>query len=152
MVDYVRSLGSQEGSQMMIRDRGTTVEFWVKSGSAGTWTANMPFGWTVNGKSGSDTIPYNYPWPGHTYPTPGPWVKCKSFTVKTTQTVTFRIGATQTTGLNGPTEFQQLIERSSAWVRSGGVWKQAEVYVKVSGTWKRAEAWVRSGGSWKRTG
>lgn len=151
-VDYTKSLGQQEGSYTRIRVYSSKVEFWVKSGSAGTWTAAMPYGWTVNGSTGSSTVPYNYPWPGKSWPTPGPWLLVKSFTVNTSQTVTFRIGATGTTGLNGPTEHKQFIQRSTAWVRVSGSWKRAQPYVRVNGAWKLAKAYVRSGGTWKETG
>lgn len=140
MVDYQKQLGSQAGSLMMIRDLGQTVEFWVISGSPYTYTAAMPFGWTVNGSTGSGTI---------TYPAGGNWLKVKSFTVQTSQTVTFRIGATGTTGLNGPSEFKKYIERATVRVRHNGSWKYAIPYVKHGGKWKVAQAWIRSGGKWK---
>ena len=148
MVDYQKQLGSQEGSLMMIRDLGQVVEFWVRSGSPYTYHYAMPFGWTVNGSTGSGTVPYPDR-PGASWPTPGLWVKCKSFTVQTSQTVTFRIGATGTTGLNGPSEFKKYIERATARVRHNGSWKYAIPYVRHGGTWKVAQAWIRSGGKWK---
>lgn len=146
MVDYQKQLG-EPGGLMMIRDLGLVVEFWVRSGSANTTHYAMPFGWTVNGSTGSGTIPYNYPPAGGS--PPGPWVMCKSFTVQTSQTVTFRIGATGTRGLNGPSEFSKYIERATARVRHNGSWKYAIPYVRHGGTWKVAQAWIRSGGSWK---
>lgn len=152
MVDYTKALGSQVGSLMMIRDLGQTVEFWVRSGSAGTWGQNLPYGWTVNGSTGTGKFNYNYPWPGGMYPTPGPWHKLRSFTVLYSQNVTLRIGATGTAGLNGPSEFTKYIERATARVRHDGAWKTAIPYVKSGGVWKPAQAWVRSGGSWKRAG
>ena len=140
MVDYTKTLGSQVGSKMMIRDLGQTVEFWVISGSPYTYTDSMPFGWTVNGSTGSGTI---------AYPAGGDWLKVKSFTVQTSQNVTFRIGSTGTVGLNGPTEFTKYIERATARVNVNGTWKTAIPYVRVNGVWKVAQAWVKSGGVWK---
>ena len=148
-VDYTKSLGRQEGSYTRIRVYSSKVEFWVRSGSAGTWTAAMPYGWTVNGKTGSGTIAYNYPWPGKTYPTPGPWLLVKSFTVNTSQTVTFRIGATGTAGLNGPSEHKQFIQRNTIRVRHNGTWRLGIPYVKSGGQWRQGQAYARHNGTWR---
>lgn len=154
MVDYVKTLGRQSGSRMMIRDLGQKIEFWVRSGSPYTYHFAMPFGWTVNGSTGSSTVPYNYPYPGWSGSptTPGPWVRCKTFTVKTTQKVTFRIGSTGTAGLNGPTSFTVKIERNSARVRYNGAYRFATPYVKYNGVWRPAQAWVKHDGKWKVAG
>lgn len=40
---------------------------------------------------------------------------------------------------------------AGAFVRSGGVWKEAIPYVRSGGKWKLAEPWVRASGKWKRT-
>lgn len=40
---------------------------------------------------------------------------------------------------------------AGAFVRVGGVWKEAVPYVRVGGKWKLAEPWVRASGKWKRT-
>lgn len=101
MVDYTRSTGSS--GTMMIRDLGSTVEFWLKAG-AGTWAADLPYGWTVNGSTG--TAEYNFN-------SSGSWQKLRSFTVTTDQTVTFRLFDTGTAGLGGPTTFSHAIERST---------------------------------------
>lgn len=102
MTDYTHGTGS--GGTMLIRDTGTTVEFWVKAGSTGTYAYQMPYGWTVNGVTGTSTARYEQ---GAAY------LKLKVFTVSSSQTVTFRLGATGTNGLGGPTTFSQAISRST---------------------------------------
>src|SRR4051812_13465365 len=102
MTDYTKSTGSS--GTMMIRDTGSTVEFWLKAG-ASTWAADMDYGWTVNGSTGTDQ--YNFV-------SGGSWQKLRSFSVSTDQTVTFRLFATGTSGLGGPTTFSVSIERASA--------------------------------------
>ena len=149
MVDYTKQLGSQSGSKMMIRDLGQTVELWVMSGSAGTYGYNFPFGWTANSYNGTGTFDYNVPWDGRTFPTPGPWVKLKTLTIEYSQTITLRIGATGTTGLDGPAEFSKYIERATARINVNGTWKTAIPYVKKDGVWKVAQAWIKSSGVWK---
>lgn len=101
MVDYTKSTGSS--GTMMIRDTGSTVEFWLKASSA-TWAADLDYGWTVNGSTGTDQ--YNFL-------SGGSWQRLRSFSVSTDQTVTFRLFATGTSGLGGPTTFSHAIERST---------------------------------------
>jgi hypothetical protein len=36
-----------------------------------------------------------------------------------------------------------------AWIKVGGVWKQATVFIKVSGVWKIATPKIKAGGTWK---
>jgi hypothetical protein len=36
-----------------------------------------------------------------------------------------------------------------AWLKVGGVWKQATVHIKVSGVWKIATPKIKAGGTWK---
>jgi hypothetical protein len=100
MTDYQRGTGSS--GTMMIRDTGTVVEFWLNSNNSSTWNAALPWGWTVNGSTGSSTFNYQ---PG------AGWKKLGSFNVGTTQTVTFRIGDTGTSGFGGPTSFSVGISR-----------------------------------------
>lgn len=103
MVDYEKATGS--GGRMVIRDDGDdTVQFLVEAGFTTTNKDNMPFSWTVNGSSGSDT---------KDYPTGAPLLLLKTFTVTTSQTVTFTLGATGTSGLGGPTTFTKAIDRDT---------------------------------------
>lgn len=101
MVDYVRDTGST--GKMMIRDTGTEVEFWITSGNTTTYTSSLPWGWTINGSTGSLT--YNYPANGN-------WRRLGNYLVTSSQTVYFRIGATGTAGFGGPTEHSAYINRA----------------------------------------
>lgn len=151
MVDYTSPLGSATDSLMMIRDLGQTVEFWVRSGSDLTYGYDFPYGWTVNGSTGSGKFDYNAPggkpWPAH-----GPWKKLREFTVQYSQTVTLRIGATGTAGLDGPDSFSKYLQRATGRVLYNGTWRTAIPYVKHNGVWKIATAYVRYNGSWKVAG
>jgi len=103
MTDYEKATGS--GGRMVIRDDGDdTVQFLIQAGFSTTFKADMPFSWTVNGSSGSDT---------KDYPTGAPLLLLKTFTVTTSQTVTFTLGSTGTSGLGGPTTFSKAISRST---------------------------------------
>lgn len=103
MVDYTKATGAT--GTMMIRDLGSTVEYWIKADSTSTWFSSAPYSWDYNGSSGSGTF---------SYPAGGKWKKVRSFTVTTEQTVKFNIGDTGTSGIGGPTNFSQLLIRSSA--------------------------------------
>lgn len=92
MTDYTRSTGSS--ATMMIRDTGTSIEFWITSGNSTTWTDHLPWSGTVNGSSVGGS--YNYQ-PGVGWKRLGVWP------VSTNQNVTFNIGNTGTSGFGGPT-------------------------------------------------
>lgn len=102
MTDYTHSSGNS--STMMIRDTGTIVEYWLNSNNSTTWSDHLPWGWNINGSSGSST--YNYQ-PG------AGWKKLGSWNVTTSQNVTFSLGATGTSGFGGPTTFTQFINRAT---------------------------------------
>lgn len=152
MADYLKYIGSTNRSYMMIRDTGTHIEFWLKAWSMATWQQNLPFGWTINGQTGSGTHGYNYPWPGGGYPTPGPLERLRRVPVETTQRVTFRLGRTRTQAFQGPHTFSVQIQRHSVRILSGGVWRNGVPYVKHGGKWKQGQAYTRSGGSWRLGG
>ena len=103
MVDYTKDTGS--GGTMLIRDLGSKVEYWIKAGSTNTFAYQAPYSWYYNGSSGSGTFRYE---------TGGDWLKVRSFTVTTEQTVQFNLGSTGTSGLGGPTNFSKLLIRTSA--------------------------------------
>lgn len=149
MVDYDRAIGQYSGSLMRIRDTGSTIEFWLRANTIATYHQNLPYGWTVNGQTGSGTHSYNYPWPGGGYPTPGPLERLRSFNVATTQTVTFRLGRTGTSAFGGPHTFSVFIQRHSIWVNVNGAWRQGVPYVRHAGKWKMGQAWARQNGSWR---
>jgi len=101
--DYTRSTGST--GTMMIRDTGTTVEFWLKAGSA-TFNHQLPWAYVVNGSSSS--------WREFDFVSGGSWQKLAGWAVSTSQTVTFKLGDTGTSGLGGPTNFSVAISRATA--------------------------------------
>lgn len=106
MTDYTRSTGSS--ATMMIRDVGSgvagNVEFWLNSNNSTTWSDHLPWGWTINGSTGSSTFNYQ---PGAGWKRLGVWY------VSSAQTVTFRIGSTGTSGFGGPTSFSVGIPRAT---------------------------------------
>jgi len=103
MTDYTHSTGNS--GTMMIRDLGSTVEFWLNSNNGTTFNHQLPYGWTVNGSTGTSTYDYS---------AGAGWRKLRSFTVTTSQTVTFRLFDTGTSGFGGPTTFNQFIDRATA--------------------------------------
>lgn len=127
---------------MRIRDLGSTVELWIKAGYASTYVYSLSYNYTVNGKKNYAT---------GKYPKGGYWVKLKTFTVTTPQTVGFGIGATNTSGLGGPTSFTAFLRRGDVRVRYNGVWENADAYVKSSDKWYPAQAYVKYNGEWVRT-
>lgn len=102
MTDWTKSTGSS--GTMMIRDTGTTVEFWIKSGS-GTYAHEMPWKYYVNGVTSA--------WKEYDYVGDGSYKKLSSWVVTSDQTVTFYLGDTNTSGLGGPTTFSHAIDRAS---------------------------------------
>lgn len=101
MTDYTKSTGSS--GTMMIRDTGTYVEFWLKAGSA-TYNYELPWSYVVNGVT-SSTREFRFE-------KGGSYQKLGSWNVSTSQTVTFKIGDSGTSGLGGPTTFSQAITRA----------------------------------------
>jgi hypothetical protein len=102
MTDHTRSTGAS--GTMLIRDTGTTVEFWLNANNSTTFNHALPYNWIVNGASGSATFNYN---------AGSAWQKLRTFTVTTSQTVRFGIGSTGTSGFGGPTNFDVFIDRST---------------------------------------
>lgn len=103
MVDFDKSTGST--GTMRIRDTGTTVEFWINSGNSSTYNSNMP--WAYVDASGSSG------WLSYNYQANAGWERIRSWNVNTTQTVTFKLGDTGTSGLGGPTNLSAVINRAS---------------------------------------
>jgi hypothetical protein len=103
VTDYTHATGAT--GTMMIRDTGTLVEFWLKAGS-GTYNYQLPWSYTVNAVTSNG--------PKFRFETGGAYQKLGSWNVTYSQTVTFKLGASGTTGLGGPTTFNQAITRSSA--------------------------------------
>lgn len=88
----------------MIRDTGDYVEFWLKAGSQ-TFNYDLPWAYVVNGNSSG--------WKSYSFDPGGDWQKVYRVLVKTSQTVTFKIGDSGTSGLGGPTTFSHSISRAS---------------------------------------
>lgn len=102
MTDYTKPTGSS--ATMLIRDTGTTVEFWINANNSTTWSDHLPWGWNINGSSGTST---------NNYQPNSQWRKLGSWNVTVSQTVTFSLGATGTSGFGGPTTFNQIIDRGT---------------------------------------
>lgn len=102
MTDYTKATGSS--GTMMIRDTGTTVEFWLKAGSA-TYNYQLPWKYYVNGVTSA--------WKSFSFQPGGAWQKLGAWSVTTSQTVTFYLGGTGTSGLGGPTTLSVSINRTS---------------------------------------
>ena len=101
MTDYFKDTGST--GQMLIRDNGTTVTFYINSGNSSSFNHQLPWGYIVNGANvGSLEADYSAGMG---------WLLLRSFTVTTSQTVTFKLGDTGTGGMGGPTNFSVAINR-----------------------------------------
>lgn len=101
MVDYLKNTGSS--GQMRIRDTGTTVEFWITAGNSSTFNHDMSWGYTVNGTTNNSK--------SFDYKAGSGWEYLGGWNVSTSQTVTFRLYDTGTSGLGGPTTFSVAIDR-----------------------------------------
>jgi hypothetical protein len=88
---------------MIIRDNGSTVTFLLTNTYSGTYTYGKSWSGTVNNTS----VGGSYDLVGATTVTLGSW------TVSSTQTVTFAIGSTGTSGLGGPSSFSVTISRAA---------------------------------------
>jgi len=103
VADYTKPTGNY--GTMMIRVNATTVQFYLKVASTTTYNHAMPYGWTVNGQTGSSTYDFTA---GSTS-----YRLIRQFNVTTSQTVTFRLGDTNTSGLGGPTTLSVAVDRGS---------------------------------------
>jgi len=102
MTDYTKATGSS--GTMMIRDTGTTVEFWLKAGSQ-TYNYQLPWRYYVNGVTSA--------WKSFSFQPGGAWQKLGAWSVTTSQTVSFYLGSTGTSGLGGPTTLSVNINRAT---------------------------------------
>lgn len=107
MTDFTRPTGNS--ATMMIRDLGNgagagNVEFWLNSNNGTTWSDHLPWGWGINGGTGTSTFNYQ---PGAGWKRLGVWF------VSAAQNVTFNILATGTSGFGGPTSFTVHINRAT---------------------------------------
>jgi hypothetical protein len=90
---------------MMIRDTGTTIEFYITSGNSTTYDYELPWAYVVNGVTSS--------WQSFRYNAGAGWQKLGSWNVTTNQTVTFKLNDTGTAGFGGPTTFSRAIVRDT---------------------------------------
>jgi hypothetical protein len=104
MVDYKKDTGSS--GTMMIRDNGTVVEFFINSNNSSTFNNQLPWGYTVNGKTDNSNT--------YKYSAGAGWERLGYWSITTSQTVTFRLGDTGTSGFGGPTSFSVAIKRAKA--------------------------------------
>lgn len=104
MTDYHKATGS--AGDMMIRDTGTTVEFWLQCDSTSTFNHQLPWAYIVNGSTSS--------WLEFDFVSGGSWQKLGYRTITYSQTVTFKLGSTGTSGLGGPTNLSAYINRATA--------------------------------------
>lgn len=100
---YSKDTGSS--GEMQIRDTGTHVEFWLNSHNSTTFNHQLPWGMTVNGVTDNDRE--------FDYSAGAGWRRLGNWAVSTSQTVTFRIFDTGTSGFGGPTTFNQFIDRAT---------------------------------------
>jgi len=108
MTDYTRSTGNS--GTMMIRDNAPgaasgTVEFWLNSNNSTTFNHQLPWRYTINGST-SGIQEYDY------FAGAG-WRMLGSWNITYSQTVTFKLEATGTSGFGGPTTFNQAISRAT---------------------------------------
>lgn len=142
MTDYNKLTGSS--GDMLIRIVGTTLQFFINSNNATTFDNDLHWTYTVNGStSGTQTTRYN---------ANAGWVLLGTWTVTYSQTVTFQLLATGTSGFGGPTNHTVSIAVAAGRINVGGVWKMATPYVRDEGVWKQATVWVNVAGTWKPAG
>lgn len=108
MTDYTRSTGNS--GTMMIRDTNPgaasgNVEFWLNSNNSTTFNHELPWRYTINGST-SGILEHNYN-------AGSGWNLLGSWNITYSQTVTFKLEATGTSGFGGPTTFDQFIQRAT---------------------------------------
>jgi len=108
VTDYVVGINNSVGGEMMIRDTGWSVEFWIKSGNSDSWDGNLGWDGIVNGVYVSGSFYYGLPG--------GVWRQIGGWNVSTSQEVHFN--KTTNSGSNGlgyssRTEMKVWIQRST---------------------------------------
>lgn len=89
---------------MRIVDDGVTVTFQLLAGS-GSFNHDLPWGYTVNGATNNSRQT--------DYTGNGAYKTLDSWTVSSSQTVTFRLFDTGTSGMGGPTTLSMVIDRAT---------------------------------------
>lgn len=103
MADYTTPTGA--GGTLLIRDTGSSVEFWLGQSISATFSGGIPWSGVVNGVG----VGGSFPWPSG-----GGWRMVASYGVSSSQTVSFSIGSTGTSGFGGPTGLSTYISRATA--------------------------------------
>lgn len=102
MTDYDVSTGAS--GTMRIRDLGSVVEFWLKSGFSSSFFGSATFNYTSPNGSGSFA---------HGYASGNTWQKMGQITVTTGGTVSWTLPSTGTSAMGGPTTQSQAISRAT---------------------------------------
>ncbi|AWN03275.1 minor tail protein [Microbacterium phage Camille] len=102
MVDYDKSTGAS--GTMRIRDTGSKIEFWLKSGYSTTWFGSLTFSYSSPNGSGSFS---------HGYDTGNTWQKMGEITVTSSGTVSWTMPASGTSSFGGPTTQSVSISRAT---------------------------------------
>jgi hypothetical protein len=104
MTDYKWGIGT--GGEMMIRDTGTYVEFWITSNNSTSYSYDLPWGYTVNGVTDNSNE--------YRYEQNAGWERLGRWNVTTDQTVTFRLYDTGTGSMGSGETHSVAIDRTSA--------------------------------------
>lgn len=105
MTDYTKAINGSVGGEMMIRDSGGVVSFWIKSGNADSWDGDLGWTGTVNGVTVGGSFYYGLPG--------GVWRQIGAWTVSYSQTIYFgKTTDSGSMGLGGPTNFWVAISRA----------------------------------------
>lgn len=102
MADYTTPTGG--GGTLLIRDTGSSVEFWLGQAFSATYSGGIPWSGVVNGVG----VGGSFPWGSG-----GGFRIVASYGVSSSQTVSFSIGATGTSGFGGPTGLSAYISRAT---------------------------------------
>lgn len=102
MVDYIKATGN--AGEMLIRDLGANIELWIRAKNTTTYAYQMPWSMVINGNFSGNLQ--------HRYNAGSGWNLLTTQYIGYSQNVQFNLGATGTSGLGGPTNFTQYIQRA----------------------------------------
>lgn len=147
MATWMQPTGAQ--GNMRVDDDGTNVDLYLLG--VNELVTDVPWAYTLDG----DTVG----WRSFDLQADVSWQKLTTLFVPTTQTITFKLGATGNVKLGGPVDFEVDIQRGdvvglgdgSVRVKDEGVHKTAIPWVRDQGVWKQALAWGRVAGEWGTT-
>lgn len=130
-------------------DDGTNVDLYLMGVNEAV--SQIPWAYTLNGVTSN--------WRSFDLQDDVVWQKVGTLFVPTTQTITFKLGATGHVKLGGPIDMEVDIQRGdvvglgdgTARIRDAGVHKTAIAWVNDQGEWKQAISWGRVAGVWGTT-